>query len=290
MKLRLLISLLLLSVTSTDFAQAMKRSSEELDSCAASTSLKRSAGGAGYTPAPSALALAPDAEENLCGICLMDIASSEYIRKLGCNHEFHKACIKKWFKIRRTGNLPLNCPKCRAEEPDDAEAVLSLEGQLFNAIRNHSIKAVQGCIAAGAKLNARLPNRRTPLHEAILKGQTEISLALINAGASVNAKSSSGSTPLHYAAANGLVHVTLALIVAGSRVNEPNEQGKTPLHLAAERNFLAIVQILLRVAGANPRLRDSTNQTAANLAKTPAIKALIETYIAAGTPTAIQAT
>lgn len=43
-----------------------------------------------------------------CAICLNDtIKDKDIIKKLYCNHTFHKKCINKWLKINNT------CPFCR---------------------------------------------------------------------------------------------------------------------------------------------------------------------------------
>lgn len=44
---------------------------------------------------------------DICGICREEYKLNEYIRKLNCNHIFHKKCIDKWFKNNS------NCPNCR---------------------------------------------------------------------------------------------------------------------------------------------------------------------------------
>lgn len=45
--------------------------------------------------------------EDACSICLNKIETNEYIRKLKCNHLFHKKCVDKWLKKNQ------NCPMCR---------------------------------------------------------------------------------------------------------------------------------------------------------------------------------
>lgn len=42
-----------------------------------------------------------------CIICINKIESNEYIRKLKCNHLFHKKCVDNWLKKNQ------NCPMCR---------------------------------------------------------------------------------------------------------------------------------------------------------------------------------
>lgn len=51
-----------------------------------------------------------DMQTNECTVCLSDFKHRQRIRKLDCDHEFHKKCIDKWLL---QGN-PC-CPLCRKE-------------------------------------------------------------------------------------------------------------------------------------------------------------------------------
>ena len=46
-------------------------------------------------------------KENKCSICLEEYIENNNIIKLNCEHQYHKECIKEWFKINN------NCPQCR---------------------------------------------------------------------------------------------------------------------------------------------------------------------------------
>lgn len=48
--------------------------------------------------------------EDACPICLNKIECNEYIRKLKCNHLFHKKCVDNWLK--KNIENP-SCPNCR---------------------------------------------------------------------------------------------------------------------------------------------------------------------------------
>ena len=48
-----------------------------------------------------------DIKENKCSICLEEYQKNNNIIKLNCEHQYHKECIKQWFKINN------NCPQCR---------------------------------------------------------------------------------------------------------------------------------------------------------------------------------
>jgi len=47
-----------------------------------------------------------------CPICINKIESNEYIRKLKCNHLFHKKCVDNWLK-KNIENA--SCPMCRSK-------------------------------------------------------------------------------------------------------------------------------------------------------------------------------
>jgi Ring finger domain len=45
-------------------------------------------------------------EDAKCSICLADYQEGEPVRKLGCQHHFHKSCVDQWLVISAT------CPLC----------------------------------------------------------------------------------------------------------------------------------------------------------------------------------
>jgi E3 ubiquitin-protein ligase RHA2 len=47
------------------------------------------------------------AHQNTCSICLSDFRKRSTMRKLKCDHIFHKRCIDKWL------HTSINCPTCR---------------------------------------------------------------------------------------------------------------------------------------------------------------------------------
>lgn len=47
-------------------------------------------------------------EDNSCAICLVDYAAEDELRKLPCDHAFHKQCLDSWLTVNAS------CPNCRA--------------------------------------------------------------------------------------------------------------------------------------------------------------------------------
>jgi hypothetical protein len=49
-----------------------------------------------------------------CSICYEHLQPNEFLRKLKCNHEFHKKCIDKWLYTQFKDNRDeYTCPLCR---------------------------------------------------------------------------------------------------------------------------------------------------------------------------------
>jgi hypothetical protein len=48
-----------------------------------------------------------------CSICCNSVKYNEYIRKLSCNHVYHKKCIDKWLISLLKKSEKMNCPLCR---------------------------------------------------------------------------------------------------------------------------------------------------------------------------------
>jgi len=49
-----------------------------------------------------------------CSICCEHLKPNEFLRKLKCNHEFHKKCIDKWLYTQfKDSRDEYTCPLCR---------------------------------------------------------------------------------------------------------------------------------------------------------------------------------
>ena len=56
------------------------------------------------------LVVCDELPENNCSICLDEFKNEDILKKLNCNHIFHKDCLEPWIN-----NNNLNCPLCRRE-------------------------------------------------------------------------------------------------------------------------------------------------------------------------------
>jgi ankyrin repeat protein len=101
----------------------------------------------------------------------------------------------------------------------------------------------------------------TPLHVAILNGQTEIAKLLIEEGANINVQNDHGSTLLHSAIFKCQDEIAKLLIEKGTDINLKDvENGATPLHVAIYRGKKEIVKLLIK-EGANIDLRNNNEKT-----------------------------
>jgi len=88
-------------------------------------------------------------------------------------------------------------------------------------------------LSAGANVNSRDKEQRTPLHVAVWGGGGRVAEILLEHGADVNATDRSGTTPLHMAAQKLNAEACKLLLQHGADHNVRERHGDTPLHVAA---------------------------------------------------------
>jgi ankyrin repeat protein len=116
-------------------------------------------------------------------------------------------------------------------------------------------------IPAGAPVNLEVRDEHgeTPLQRAILKGWTDVALALLDRNADPNSKEYAlGMTPLMQVEDEGLAR---ALIKKGARIDERDNTGATALIWAATFGRTDIVRVLLE-NGADPAAKDDSGHDA----------------------------
>ena len=109
---------------------------------------------------------------------------------------------------------------------------------------------------------------KTPLHNAVEKGNLAIVQALINAGADVNLEDSYGRTAVTFAVELGHVAEAIlhALIKAGAHANNCSTSCVPLLQIALMEGFSAETCNLLIQAGADVNLQNRAGNTALHLA------------------------
>ena len=129
----------------------------------------------------------------------------------------------------------------------------------------HSVAFATAFIDAGADLEARDQDGRTPLHSAAAAGFSELLRTLLESGADVHARDDRGGTPLHAAVVAGewstYPGIVSLLLDAGAEVGARDDQGRTPLHVAVERDNPGVVARLLQ-HGADPTALDDHGRSA----------------------------
>lgn len=178
----------------------------------------------------------------------------------------------------------------------DAGAKPHGKGKLLSAVLHGDTNAVVASISAGEDVNAPEPlTRWTPLRWALMLGEDEIAIALIDAGAAtvtdvdesilvdaawfgrqqvvdrlvldgvVRKDLRSAEIALSRAAESGHESIVAALVRAGVSPNARDDRRKTPLMRAADEGRIAPARTLLEL-GADPTQKDALGMTAADLA------------------------
>ncbi|XP_024154019.1 histone-lysine N-methyltransferase EHMT2 isoform X2 [Oryzias melastigma] len=104
-------------------------------------------------------------------------------------------------------------------------------------------------------------NRRSALHAAAQRGLLEICYMLIQAGANVDAKDKEMRTPLLEAVINNHVEVARYLVQSGACVYHVEDDGYTGLHHAAKMGNLEIVNMLLETGQVDVNAQDNGGWT-----------------------------
>jgi ankyrin repeat protein len=118
----------------------------------------------------------------------------------------------------------------------------------------------------GISLNETDNNGNSPLHVAILAGESEYARSLINQGADLNIKNKLGLSPLHLAAFLNDREVANHLLQKGAEIDIKGNSGYTPLHIASELNHVRLAKDLLYM-GANARIKTDQKLTPKAIAK-----------------------
>lgn len=118
----------------------------------------------------------------------------------------------------------------------------------------------------GILINETDNNGNSPLHVAILSGESDYAISLINQGADLNIKNRLGLSPLHLTAFLNDRQVTNQLILKGAEIDIKGNSGYTPLHIATELNNLRLAKDLLNM-GANSRIKTGQKLTPKVIAK-----------------------
>ncbi len=117
---------------------------------------------------------------------------------------------------------------------------------LDEAVLHDQIESVRFLIAHGADIKYLHPiDGRGPIHEACIKGFSDLLPPLIDAGADPVRRDRSGQTPLDLALAYKNANAVAALLKLGSRISESEAAAEEAMETAVLKGQVEIVRILL---------------------------------------------
>ena len=152
------------------------------------------------------------------------------------------------------------------------------QGALFLAMRDGAFKVAATLLKSpGLKVDQPNSAGETALMMAALRGHEEWLPQLVAQGAAIERD---GWTPLHYAATGPQPATVAWLLERGARIDTRSPNGTTPLMMAARYGSEESVDLLLR-RGADPKLRNQLNLTAADFARLAAREGLSQRLSAA---------
>lgn len=117
--------------------------------------------------------------------------------------------------------------------------------ELFDAVQNSDLSALQALIKDPADLELRNAQRRTLLHEAAYLGKTDMVRFLLSKNLNIASRDFAGWQPLHDAVFKNHQETVLFLLDQKASPNAQNNKGQTPLHLAVEQKLTDMIKILV---------------------------------------------
>ncbi|HUI41717.1 MAG TPA: ankyrin repeat domain-containing protein, partial [Terriglobia bacterium] len=202
------------------------------------------------------------------------------------------------FEMARPEALAEVCSKLRLDNPSSTQQAAQGEIRVFRqagfaiAVRDNAVTAIwllvpdnagrsSGPRAAGAKPErpAPKPEENQALLRAAASGDTATVKALLANGADPLMRDDRGRTPLQLAVAARHREAVEALLDGGAPPHALVKGDTPPLHLAAMAGDQEIAALLL-ARGAIPFARDKDGDTAADVARSEAIRSLVVEAIA----------
>jgi len=149
-----------------------------------------------------------------------------------------------------------------------------------DAVEKGDAATLRALLLAKTDVNAAQVDGTTALHWAVYRSDSAVVDQLIKAGAKIDTKNREGITPLYMAATYGDPAIVGALLKAGANAKDPGPNGETSLMLAARNGNPAVVKQLI-AAGVDLNVREPLRGTtalmwAAEQSHPEAVKALLD--------------
>ena len=142
-------------------------------------------------------------------------------------------------------NTPVAIPTVAPAAVAPSATALTLSRSLHEAVVRGDLEATLKMLEQGTDIEAKDPGSgASPLHYAVMKGRMEIVDLLIARGADVNSRTRNGTTPLHTAALYSRKEVAERLIEKRADINALSVSGATPLTLASAAKNWPIADML----------------------------------------------
>lgn len=141
--------------------------------------------------------------------------------------------------------LGLAMPACARQDKQMSKMDNSANQRLQSAAAAGDTAAIRAALQAGARLDHRDAEGRTPLMTAVYKHHSAAARVLIDAGADVNAQDKILNSPFLYAGAEGMTDIVRMCMQAGADYSVFNRYGGSALIPACERGHVETVKALL---------------------------------------------
>ncbi|XP_066918362.1 E3 ubiquitin-protein ligase mib1-like isoform X2 [Clytia hemisphaerica] len=143
------------------------------------------------------------------------------------------------------------------------------QSALHVAVNKGHLKSIETLLELNIHANLQDSEGDTALHDAITKKRDDVVAMLLEQGADISMTNYNGFNAVHHAALRGSAKAIEMLLRKNEKpwvINEQKDDGYTPLHLASLNNHLDVVQLLIKLGGANKDYQSTSLQTPLHLA------------------------
>jgi ankyrin repeat protein len=174
---------------------------------------------------------------------------------------------------------------CLAQNPSlkMSDRTKESASRLYNAVVRNDTTALKSLITNGVSINTPYENGwHYCFHDAVKISKFEMAKLILSLGFDVKIKGEKQMDALHIACSSVTpLSLVEEILRKGADINGIDEKGFTALHHAAYTGNYEIAKLLLE-SGANPALKDNSQQTPANIAgqiREKELASLIRSYL-----------